>query len=218
LRATHLTSLVAASIALAAVGCSSDSGQANDAATPAPAASSPVTEPGTSPAADPGVSPAASVDPDDPFGFGDDDATAVVTIGDERYEFSMATETIGSTTYLSVCQELFGLIQADGHATDGRAITVAIMIPPLDWDSYEDERYDPPRIVVDIDDPYARWVADADWAFANGVDGQSQVDAYEKDGLYAAGSATFMEESALFQSPPGVPVLGTFEVRCADAE
>jgi hypothetical protein len=148
------------------------------------------------------------------FGSG----VAVVTIGDERYEFSMATETIGSTTYLGVCQELFGLIQADGHATDGRAITVAIMIPPLDWDSYEDERYDPPRIVVDIDDPYARWVADADWAFANGVDGQSQVDAYEKDGLYAAGSATFMEEGALFQSPPGVPVLGTFEVRCADAE
>ena len=76
------------------------------------------------------------------FDFGS--GGAVVTIGDERFEFSMATETIGTTTYLGVCQELFGLIQADGHGADGRAITVGIMIPLLDWDSYEDERYDPP--------------------------------------------------------------------------
>jgi hypothetical protein len=150
------------------------------------------------------------------FDFGS--GAAVVTIGDERYEVSMATETIDSTAYLGVCQELFGLIQADGHATDGRAITVGIMIPPVDWDSYEDGRYDPPRIEVRIDDPYATWVADADWAAANGVEGQSQVDAYQKDGLHAAGSATFIEESALFQDPPGVPVQGTFEVRCASEE
>jgi hypothetical protein len=147
------------------------------------------------------------------FGSG----AAVVTIGDERYEFSMATETIGSTTYFGVCRELFGLIQAAGHVT-GRAITVGIEIPPVDWDSYEDQRYDPPSIEVDIDDPYATWVADADWAAANGVEGQSQVDAYQKDGLYAAGSATFFEAGALFQDPPGAPVQGTFEVRCADAE
>jgi hypothetical protein len=146
------------------------------------------------------------------FGAG----AAVVTIGDQRYEFSMATETIGSTTYVAICREVFGLIQADGHASDGRAITVDLMIPPVDWDSYEDGRYDPPRIVVDIDDPYARWIADADWAAANGVEGQSQVDAYVKDGLYATGSATFFEEGALFQDPPGVPVEGAFEVRCAD--
>jgi hypothetical protein len=148
------------------------------------------------------------------FDFGS--GGAIVTIGDERYEFSMATETIGSTTYVAICREVFGLIQADGHASDGRAITVDLMIPPVDWDSYEDGRYDPPRIVVDIDDPYARWIADADWAAANGIEGQSQVDAYVKDGLYATGSATFFEEGALFQDPPGVPVEGAFEVRCAD--
>lgn len=162
------------------------------------------------------ASPAA-VDPEGllegiDFGSG----AAVVTIGDQRYEFSMATETIGSTAYLGVCRELFGLIQAEGHATDGRAITVGMMIPPVDWDSYEDARYEPPRIVVDIDDPYARWVADADWASANGVEGQSQVDVYQKEGLHAAGSATFFEEGALFQDPMGVPVEGAFEVRCAD--
>lgn len=167
----------------------------------------------------PASASSAAVDPEallEGFDFGS--GAAVVTIGDERYEFSMATETIGSTTYLGVCQELFGLIQAEGHATDGRAMTVGIMIPPVDWDSYEDARYDPPRIVVDIDDPYARWVADADWAAANGVEGQSQVDVYQKEGLHAAGSATFFEEGALFQDPPGVPVQGAFEVRCADEE
>ena len=51
--------------------------------------------------------------------------------------------------------------------------------------------------------PTQTWVADADWAVANGVEGQSQVDAYQKDGLYAAGSATFIEESALFQVSAG---------------
>jgi hypothetical protein len=149
------------------------------------------------------------------FDFGS--GGAIVTIGDERYEFSMATETIGTTTFLGICQEIFGLIQADGHASDGRAINVSFMIPPIDWDSYADGRYDPPSIVVDIDDPYARWVADAAWAAANGMEGQSQVDTYEKDGLYAAGSATFFEEGAQFRDLPGVPVQGTFEVRCTDA-
>jgi hypothetical protein len=147
------------------------------------------------------------------FGAG----AAVVTIGDERYEFSMATETIGSTAYLAVCRDVFGILQADGHVTDGRAITVGFEIPPLDWDTFDEGRYSPPRIVVEIDDPYARWVADADWASANGVEGQSQVDAYEKDGLYASGSATFFEEGTLFQDPLGMPVEGAFEVRCADA-
>lgn len=144
------------------------------------------------------------------FDFGS--GAAVVTIGDERYEFSMAIETIDTNTYIGVCQELFGLIQAEGHTTDG-AIRVAIQIPEL-----EDGRFGAPRIEVDIDDPYATWVADADWAAANGVEGQSQVDAYQKDGLHAAGSATFFEAGALSQDSPGVPVLGTFEVRCADEE
>ena len=41
------------------------------------------------------------------FDFGS--GAAVVTIGDERYEFSMAIETIDTKTYIGVCQELFGL-------------------------------------------------------------------------------------------------------------
>jgi hypothetical protein len=149
------------------------------------------------------------------FDFGS--GGAVVVIGDVRYEFSIATETIGTTTFLGVCRELFGLIQAEGHASDGNA-TVGMMIPPVDWDSYEDERYDPPRIKVSIDDPYATWVADADWAAANGVEGQSQVDTYQMEGLTAVGSATFLEQGALFQDPPGKPVQGMFEVRCAPEE
>lgn len=159
-------------------------------------------------------SPAASIPGTllDGFDFGS--GGAVVIIGDDRYEFSMATETIGTTTFLGVCRELFGLIQAEGHASDGNA-TVGMMIPPVDWDSYEDERYDPPRIEVRIDDPYATWIADADWAAANGVEGQSQVDVYQLDGLTAVGSATFLEQTAPFQVPPGEPVEGRFEIRCA---
>jgi hypothetical protein len=197
LRATHLTSLVAASIALAAVGCSSDSGQANDAATPAPAASSPVTEPGTSPAADPGVSPAASVDPDDPFGFGDDDATAVVTIGDERYEFSGL-----------YCVTMFGALSA---ASVGGDPQVNIDLPPQDWETSGDE-WEPPKVRVDGDEPYFQYKADPELAARGEAFAASRVESFTSDGFQGSGTAVFMDVNDFGPSPS--PMAGTFEVSC----
>ena len=78
--------------------------------------------------------------------------------------------------------------------TDGRDIQGEFAIPPLDWESYDDGRYDPPSVELEITstgDDNARWRADAAWAAENGVEGSSQVDAYEKDGLTASGTATF---------------------------
>jgi hypothetical protein len=59
-------------------------------------------------------------------------------------------------------------------------------------------------------------IADVEWASLNGVDGQSQVDAFERDGSSATGTATFLDQSSIFADPPGEPVQGTFEVRCPD--
>lgn len=146
------------------------------------------------------------------FGSG----AAAVVLGDERYDFSAATVTVESKTYLGVCQEFFGVIAANLHLTDGREITVDMQIPPVDWDTYDDGRYDPPQIRVEIDDPYQSWLADANWATSNGVEGQSQVDTFERDGSSATGTATFLEQQSIFQDPPGEPVQGTFEVRCVE--
>jgi hypothetical protein len=123
---------------------------------------------------------------------------AAVVLGDERYDFISATETSDSTIYLGVCQEVFGIIAANLHLTDAREIRVDIQIPPVDWDNYDDGRYGPPRVHIQFDDPYQTWIADAEWATDNGVDGQSQVDTFERDGSSATGTATFLEQRSMF--------------------
>lgn len=145
------------------------------------------------------------------FGSG----AAAVALGAETYQFGSATESADGNTYLGMCRQFFGVIAAGLRLTDGREITVDMEIPPVDWDTYDDGRYSPPRIEVSIEDPYQTWIADAEWAASNGVEGQSQVDTFERDGISATGTATFLEQLSLFTDPPGEPVQGTFEVRCA---
>lgn len=99
---------------------------------------------------------------------------------------------------------------------DGRDIEGSFMIPPLDWESFDDGRYDPPAVDLEITstgDDNARWRADAAWAQENDKVGMSQVDSYEKDGLTASGSATF----ANAWDTEADSVEGTFEISCAEA-
>jgi hypothetical protein len=146
------------------------------------------------------------------FGSG---AGAVVLDG-ESYEFSTAVEAADSSFYFGVCQEVFGIVVANLALTDGSDVTVDMQIPPIDWETYDDGRYSPPRIEIRINDPYQSWIADAEWASVNGVDGQSQVDTFERDGSSATGTATFLDPSSIFADPPGEPVQGTFEVGCEE--
>jgi hypothetical protein len=139
-----------------------------------------------------------------------------VVLGDERFDFGSATETSDSETYLGLCQEFFGVIAANLHLTDGREITVDMEIPPVDWDTYADGRYSPPRIEISIEDPNETWIADTEWATANDIDGLSQVDTFERDGISAIGTATFVEQVSVLTGQPSEPVQGTFEVRCAE--
>ena len=87
-------------------------------------------------------------------------------------------------------------------------------IPPADWESYSDGRYDPPAVIVEDDDLNTRWIADPnrvellpDWP------PESKVDSYEKEGNAASGSANFVDDYALEAVES---VSGTFEVACEE--
>ncbi|NNE95147.1 MAG: hypothetical protein HKN24_03885 [Acidimicrobiales bacterium] len=136
------------------------------------------------------------------FDFGT--GVARVTIGDTSYEFDL-------TTGFTVCQDIFGGLQVAGNDASGDA-NVEMWIPPTDWETYTDGRYDPPSIIVEDDTLNVRWIADSnrvelipDWPAA------SNVDSYTKDGNASTGTATFVDDYSFSE---GEPVAGTFEVAC----
>lgn len=62
---------------------------------------------------------------DDPLDFGDEANTAVVTIGDERYEFTDL-----------YCVNMFGAFSATSVGGDPQ---VSISLPPEDWETSDEE-------------------------------------------------------------------------------
>ncbi len=213
-------SVLAAALLTVAVACSNgdDAGAATAAlgdatATGAPAATD-------SPAADAGTEPDAGSEPTAgdtaPTDAVEAAATAAaldfgsgsgsITLGEETFEFAIGPGA-------GLCRDVFGIIQAGGTVADGRDIEGQFMVPPLDWETYTDGRYDPPSVELKITstgEDNARWRADAGWAQENDKDGLSQVDSYEKDGLTASGSATF----ANAWDSDTESVEGTFEISC----
>jgi len=133
--------------------------------------------------------------------------SATVTIGDQTFEFSLAgTSTNEGTTHIGRCESFFGMVMGNGFAADGRDITVGMEIPPVDWETYEDERFDPPSIEVEDEENNASWVADQGNDFVSG----SSVGEYELEGVTASGSATFVNQWAT----DAEPVEGSFEIDC----
>lgn len=193
--------LLAVAVVVAACANDGDDGQAEatEAASPTPATATPA---GTTGGAD-GSDDAADTLED----LASDTGSAVVTVGDVTYEFSLAgTTTIGSSTLVGLCRPIFGMLQGSGFVTDGRDITVDMEIPPVDWESFEDDRYDPPAIEVEDEEAGVQWVADSGNEFLSG----SGVGDYEQDGTVASGTATFVNEF----EPDSDPVEGTFEIDC----
>jgi hypothetical protein len=151
-----------------------------------------------------GSEPTAAAAPVLDFGSG----TGSITLGDETFDLAVGPGT-------GICRDVFDMIQASGKVTDGRDIQGDFSIPPLDWESYEDQRYDPPSVELEITstgDDNADWRADARWAEQFDKVGQSQVDSYEKDGLTASGTATF----ANAWDASDESVQGSFEISCAE--
>ena len=189
-------SAIAAALVLSACG-SSDGG--TDPSEPGTASSSATTA--SEPAAEPDPTtapPAASAAPDD-LGFGDEAATAVVVIGDERFEFTNL-----------YCVTMGGALGAMTIAADP---SVDINLPPDGWET-SGEDWDPPRVSVTGDEPYLAWHAGGETVelMSNIGPGVSQVDSYETDGFRATGTATFVSLAEHSDSPEGIA--GTFEVTC----
>lgn len=133
--------------------------------------------------------------------------TAVVTIGEERFELSGLR-----------CVSLGGAVGV--QTVEGPDYPrIDISLPPPDWESSADD-WDPPsvRVIADEDDT---WIANPEaTALINIEPGLSQVDSFSSDGFQASGTATFMNagdwqaaQMGLQDEPPD-PVDGAFQLTC----
>lgn len=191
--------------ALLVVACGGDDG---DGATAAPAA-----EATNAPAADVTDAPLEqAVDAFENLDFGD--GTASVTLGGETIEFSLGTgEDADGNPRVGACREVFGILQVAGWAADGRDIQLDAMIPPVDWETFDDGRYDPASVEVEIAEGNQQLIADAQRAEERGWEGSAVTD-FENDGTTASGSASFYDSFAFGDEPPDL-VEGTFTFSCA---
>lgn len=151
------------------------------------------------------------------------DGSARVVLGDRTYEFTLGgnSPAVDGKTYLGSCQTLFGAIAGTGYELqDGEVATIEFELPPEDWESYEDGRFDTtaPRIKIEDIATEEAWVADATFTeLYPEVAGVSQVDEWVTDGATASGTATFTAiEPWSAPVEDAEPLQGTFELSCAD--
>lgn len=183
---------------LAACGGSGSEAPATQGATSPPDATAPPAE-ATAP---PDATSAPGADPDvGPLNV------AVVTIGDERFEFSDVQCSIFAPRY----------IQAGNFGGDPE---VSIVLPPEGWES-EGDTYSPPSVRVKIGDDATgqRWIAGDDGTpvLTPIPGGASQVDSYTvPDGrpVTATGTATFIDAVAHNNGGDAPSVTGSFDVSC----
>lgn len=210
---TRLAAL-AAVLLLVAVGCGDDDGSTADGADGDTATDDTATDDS---ATDDDAGDTVE-DLIDDLDFGD--GTARVTIGDTDYEFALGgSESADGTTFIGTCQELFGLLNGNGFVPGDPETTIEFDIPPPDWESYEDGRYESsePRIEIELGDD-GGWAADLTLAESRPeMEGQSQLDDWTLDGSVAVGTATFIEMEPFSAPVEGAtPVSGSFEIGCAE--
>jgi hypothetical protein len=184
-----LTALLAATLTFAACG-----GDDDDNGSPAPGnggAAATATSPSGGNGGQPGNG-SGGVEP----------GTAVVTIGEDRYEFDLSVQ----------CLALFGNLAGFGRSVDGRDITINIETPPEDWET-SDEEWEPPSIRVDDGENDIDWRA-GDEIIREMVDeGVSEVTSFTNKDKRASGTATFVDLYAVMRGEIE-PVEGTFEFAC----
>ena len=197
-------SLAAAALAMTACGGGDDdTASGGDEPAAAEPAAEPAADDGTDPADEPDTATAAA--PTTCLA----ENTAVVTIGDQRYEFDVTPGAIQRCD-----SNFFGAFWALGRDAAGNGID--LLIPPAGDPNFEDAPY------VNVGDLAldTEFIANSDRQMA-GVDaGESQVDSSTVDGTHIVGTATFVDLNASYAFQGGVgdepqPVTGTFEVLCA---
>ncbi len=156
------------------------------------------------------AAPSDDVATDSPPSSGLAENTAVVTIGDERYEFDV------TPTAVQRCDpNFFGAFWVLGKDADNNS--VEMLIPPEGDPNFEES----PSVSVGDKVRDIEWRADPDHEMAGVDPGESQVDSSTVDGTHLTGTATFVDLNATYAFQGGVgdepePVTGTFEVLCAD--
>jgi hypothetical protein len=185
---------------------SSDDGGNDAAATPSSGDSGDGLGSDDSAGAGPSESSLTDIDPD----------TAVVVIGDERFEFDITTE------FGDACITMFGVVAGVGDASDGSDVRIDIEIPPVGYEG--DPSYEGmfPNVEVRDDTNFRSFQAGGDFSYLEDPPAaeESQVESFQNDGTSATGTATFLDMQAysnhVFNDDPRPePVQGTFEIRCS---
>jgi hypothetical protein len=198
----------AAAVLIAACGGDDRSDSDDPATTPAPASATETTQ-----AAAPGITVADDIATEEGSSVSSGTNVAVVTIGEHRYEFDVTPGAIQRCD-----PDFFAAFWAIGAAPDGSGLW--LLLPPPGDPNHED----PPTVEVSDETNDLDWVANPENSalglLPDAEPGQSQVDSWDVDGNTVTGTATFIEENAVFGAVGGVgdapePVVGTFEVVCA---
>ena len=131
--------------------------------------------------------------------------SAVVTIGNDRYEFTNVKCSIFTAGY----------IQAGNYGEDPEVI---IVLPPDGWEAQGDT-FSPPQVQVQIGSDFdgMTWFAGDDPPVVTPVaDGTSQLTYNVPEGrpVTATGTGTFIDVAAINFGRDWEPVTGSFEVSC----
>ena len=141
--------------------------------------------------------------------------------GDLNYTFTDAiyTEFDANPDVITECDpDFFGAFWVVGATDDGDSVT--ILLPPDGDPNFED----PPSVRVKVNNGGPDFTADpsivetGDYSTVISV-GDTQIDSFTVDGNSASGTATFVDEQAIFIALGGTgadpePVEGSFEVTC----
>ena len=194
-----LFSLVLALLLAFAVACGGDDGDSDDSAGQSGGGAASPTE---APSGGEGAPTQAPSDSGGGSGGAVAPGRAVVTVGDETFEFDMSLS----------CLTLFGAVGGSGRSADGSDISLDITIAPPEIDDSSI------RIDDDREDRPVTWEADATlMETVTGVQpGQSQVDDFAIDGGTASGTATFIDSFAILAGESPAPVQGSFAINCGE--
>lgn len=148
------------------------------------------------------AAPADTAAPPEPTGG--DESYAIVTIGDETYEFAPT----GAITE-----------RCDPDFFGGYWVLFSTgIVLLLEGERWEEQGVDQtPNLQVTIEGSDLEYVADPDTNLPGVEPGQSQIDSFEFEGGAASGTATFVEANAAYGGTVE-PVTGTFETYCAPEE
>lgn len=132
--------------------------------------------------------------------YGNPVGTAVVEIGQTRYEFDLDV----------ICLTMFGSVGVVGTATDGSGSGIDADFPPQDWETDTTNEWDSPFVKVDDKANDISWAAGGEGA-EMWAPGATSVE-FTSDGSRVFGEATFVNLFVLIDDQ--TPVNGRFEMAC----